>query len=96
MNIRIALPAMVCLLAITLPAAAQTQTDTLTLVQVVTAAQTANPELASLALQRENARVAFDRASAASDARLDQKAATLQWERAQLNVRQGRCANCWP
>ena len=89
MNIRIALPALVCLLAITLPAAAQTQTDTLTLVQIVTAAQTANPELASLALQRENARVAFDRASAASDARLDQKAATLQWERAQLNVRQG-------
>ena len=44
MNIRIALPAMVCLLAITLPATAQTQTDTLTLVQILTAAQTANPE----------------------------------------------------
>ena len=89
MNTRIALTILACLLAITLPAAAQQQTDTVTLTQVVAAAQTANPELASLALQEENARVAFDRASAASDARLDQTAATLQWERAQLNVRQG-------
>ena len=39
-------------------------------------------------MQRENARVAFDRASASSDARLDQIAATLQWQRAQLTVRQ--------
>ena len=89
MNNRIALTAMACLLAITLPAAAQQQTETLTLTQVLTAAQTASPELASLALQEESARVAFDRASAASDARLDQTAATLQWERAQLGVRQG-------
>ena len=56
--------------------------------QILAAADTANPELASLALQRENARVAFDRASASSDARLDQIAATLQWQRAQLTVRQ--------
>ena len=89
MNIRIALSVMACLLAITLPATAQQQNDALTLVQILSAAQAANPELESLALQRENARVAFDRASAASDARLDRTVATLQWERAQLNVRQG-------
>ena len=89
MNTRIALSAIASLLAITLPSVAQQQTDTLTLSQVLTAAQTANPQLESLALQQENARVAFDRASAASDARLDQTVATLQWERAQLNVRQG-------
>ena len=89
MNTRIALSAIALLLAITLPSVAQQQTATLTLPQVLTAAQTANPELESLALQKENARVAFDRASAASDARLDRTVATLQWERAQLSVRQG-------
>ena len=67
----------------------ETPAATLTVEQILAAADTANPQLESLALQRDNARVAFDRASASSDARLDQIAATLQWERAQLTVRQG-------
>lgn len=89
MNIRITLATVICLLTLSLAATAQeTPAAALTLEQILAAADTANPELASLALQRENARVAFDRASASSDARLDQIAATLQWQRAQLTVRQ--------
>ena len=77
---------------LTLPAAIAAQqapVTNLTMDEILAAAEPANPELASLALQRESARVAFDRAAAASDARVDQLAAELQWERAQLNVRQG-------
>ena len=89
MNIRITLATVICLLTLSLAATAQeTPAAALTLEQILAAADTANPELASLALQRENARVAFDRASASSDARLDKIAATLQWQRAQLTVRQ--------
>ena len=89
MNIRITLATVICLLTLSLAATAQeTPAAALTLEQILAAADTANPELASLALQRENARVAFDRASASSDARLDQIAATLQWQRAQLTFRQ--------
>ena len=89
MNIRITLSALVCLLTLSLTAGAQQPAADLAIEELLAAAQTANPELAALALQRENARVAFDRGSASSDARLDQITATLQWERAQLNVRQG-------
>ena len=90
MNIRIALPAVICLLALSLPAAAQeAPATTLTLEQILAAAATANPALESLALQQENARVAFNRTSASSEARSDQMSATLQWERAQLSFRQG-------
>ena len=89
MNIRITLATVTCLLTLSLAAAAQAApAATMTAEQILAAAATANPELASLALQRENARVAFDRTSASSDARLDKIAATLQWERAQLTVRQ--------
>lgn len=58
---------------LTLPAAIAAQqapVTNLTMEEILAAAEPANPELASLALQRENARVAFDRA-AASDVRLD-------------------------
>ena len=90
MNIRCTLSAFVCLLALSLTAGAQQPSaSSLTIEAVLAAAETANPELAALALQRENARVTFDRASASSDARLVQTVATLQWQRAQLNVRQG-------
>lgn len=89
MNHRTTLSAVIFLLAVSLTAGAQQALANLTLPQVLVSADAANPELAALALQRENARVAFDRASASSDARLDQVAATLQWERSQLSVRQG-------
>ena len=88
MNIRITAAATICLLTLSMTAVAQ-DVSGLTIAEALAAAQDANPELAALALQRENARVAFDRASASSDARLDQIAATLQWERAQLTVGQG-------
>ena len=90
MNIRIAATAAACLLTLSLAAAAQQAPATgLTIAEALAAAEAANPELAALALQRENARVAFDRASASSDARLDQITARLQWERAQLTASQG-------
>ena len=90
MNTRILLTAAIGLLTLSLTAAAQdAPASGLTIADALGAARDANPELASLALQRENARVAFDRASAASDARLSQMVATLQWERAQLSVGQG-------
>ncbi len=79
--------------ALTLAAAAGAQqgpATSLTIEELMAAAEAANPELESLALQRENARVTFDRATAAADARLDRITATLQWERAQLSARQGR------
>ena len=88
MNIRITAAATICLLTLSMTAVAQ-DASALTIAETLAAAQDANPALASLALQRENARVAFDRASASSDARLDQVAAWLQWERAQLTVGQG-------
>ncbi|MCY4483260.1 MAG: TolC family protein [Spirochaetaceae bacterium] len=88
MNIRITAAATICLLTLSMTAVAQDASG-LTIAEALAAAQDANPALASLALQRENARVAFDRASASSDARLDQVAARLQWERAQLTVGQG-------
>ena len=90
MNIRITTTAAILLLGLCLAAAAQPAPSSgMSMAELLSAAQAANPELAALALQRENARVAFDRASASSDARLDQMAATLQWERAQLTVGQG-------
>ena len=90
MNIRITATAAILLLGFSLAATAQpAPSPGLTIGEVLSAAQDANPELAALALQRQNARVAFDRASASSDARLDQMAARLQWERAQLTVGQG-------
>ena len=90
MHNRTTLAAVICLLTVSLTAGAQQAPgSSLTLQQTLVAAAAANPELAALALQRENARVAFDRASASSDARLDQVAAKLQWERSQLSVRQG-------
>ena len=90
MNIRCTLSAFVCLLALSLTAGAQQPSaSNLTIEAALAAAEAANPELAALALQRENARVTYDRASASSDARLVQTVATLQWQRAQLNVRQG-------
>ena len=69
--------------------AQQVPVSNLTIEEILAAAEAANPELEALALQRENARVVFSRASASTDARLDKMAARLQWERAQLNVRQG-------
>lgn len=89
MNIRITAAASICLLTLSMTAVAQNNQAGLTIAEVLAAADAANPQLAALALQRENARVAFDRASASSDARLDRMAATLQWERAQLTSRQG-------
>lgn len=90
MNIRIAATATICLLALSMTAAAQDAAESgLTIAATLAAAENANPELASLALQRENARVTFDRTSASSDARLDRMVATLLWERAQLTVHQG-------
>ena len=93
MNIRIAATAAICLLALSTAAAAQDTAESgasgLTIADTLAAAESANPGLAALARQRESARVAFDRASASSDARLDLTVATLQWERAQLTVRQG-------
>ena len=90
MNMRIAATATICLLALSMAAIAQDTAESgLTIAETLAAAENANPNLASLALQRENARVAFDRASASSDARLDQMTATLQWERAQLTAGQG-------
>ncbi len=90
MNMRIAATATICLLALSMAAIAQDTAESgLTIAATLAAAERANPNLASLALQRENARVAFDRATASSDARLDQMMATLQWERAQLSAGQG-------
>ena len=90
MNMRTAATATICLLALSMAAVAQDPAESgLTIAETLAAAESANPELASLALQRENARVVFDRASASSDARLDRMAATLQWERAQLTVHAG-------
>jgi len=90
MNMRTAATATICLLALSMAAAAQDAAEPgLTIAEALAAAETANPGLQSLALQRENARVAFDRATASSDARLDRMVATLQWERAQLTVRAG-------
>ena len=89
MNIRITATAAILVLGLSLPAMAQpAPSSSLSIADVLAAAEAANPELAALALQRDSARVGFDRASASSDARLDQMIATLQWERAQLAVRQ--------
>ena len=90
MKIRITAAATIGLLTLAMTAVAQDASSSgLTLAEALAAAQDGNPELAALTLQRENARVAFDRASASSDARLDQTSARLQWERAQLAVGQG-------
>ena len=96
MNIRIALTAMAGLLAITLPAAAQQQTHSLTLTQVATAAQTANPELASLALQR---------GTRASRSTVPRRPRMRAWTRRSRHCSgsgrnstsdRGRSASCWP
>ena len=91
MNTRTLIPALVALLAaLALPAAAQEEpADGLAIIEMLNAAEAANPALQSLALQLENARVAHDRSMASSDARLDQIGAELQWERAQLTFHQG-------
>lgn len=90
MNTRTLLPALVALLAaLALPAAAEEHpADTLSITGMLTTAEAANPSLQSAALTLENARVAYDRSIASSDARLDQIKAELQWERAQLTFRQ--------
>ena len=89
MNTRTLLPALAALLAaLALPAAAQQPADSLSIIDMLNAAEDANPTLQSAALTLENSRVAYDRSIASSDARLDQIKAELQWERAQLNFGQ--------
>ncbi len=85
MKTRTLLPVLVALLAtLALPAAA----EELSITGMLTTAEAANPALQSAALTLENARVAYDRSIASSDARLDQIKAELQWERSQLNFGQ--------
>ena len=64
--------------------------------EALAAAQDGNPELAALTLQRENARVAFDRASASIGcaARSDGRPACSGSARNSPSVR-ARPANCW-
>ena len=91
MNTRTLLPVLIALLAaLALPAAAQDgPAGGLGIFETLDAAEAANPTLQSLALTLENARVAHDRSMASSDARIDRMRADLQWDRAQLNFRQG-------
>jgi outer membrane protein TolC len=85
MKTRTLLPVLVALMAaLALPAAA----EELSITGMLTTAEAANPALQSAALTLENARVAYDRSIASSDARLDQIKAELQWERSQLNFGQ--------
>lgn len=90
MNTRNPLPVLAALLAaLALPAAAQ-EADDLTILDAMESVDAANPTLQSLELTLENARVAYDRSMASSDARIDQMNAALQWDRAQLGFRQNK------
>ena len=91
MKTRTLLPALVALMAaLALPAAA----EELSITGMLTTAESANPALQSAALTLENARVAYDRSIASSDARLDQIKAELQWERAHSPSGRQPCASC--
>ena len=89
MNMRKGLTALILLITLTLPAAAQ-RNSSLNILKVLNTADHTNPTLQAQTLQLKNARVSFERSMASSDARIDRMNALLHWDRAQLTFKQGK------